>query len=83
MITFGLFNGVVFLPVLLSYIGPEPYERTRVSSDSVRMTDKTSEEQKTFIQCGNNPENGIKMKLSTITDDDDDDAERQNEQERR
>lgn len=81
MITFGLFNGVVFLPVLLSYIGPEPYERIRASSDSIQMTDKTSEEQKSFIQSENNKENGIQIKLSTIADDDDDGVQRQSQQE--
>ncbi|XP_076042992.1 patched domain-containing protein 3-like [Oratosquilla oratoria] len=37
---FGLYNGLVFLPVLLSFVGPAPYE-TSVISSKVSSTDTT------------------------------------------
>lgn len=41
VIIFGLFNGLLFLPVVLSFIGPSPYKR---------MVEKESEELKTDVK---------------------------------
>jgi hypothetical protein len=37
VICFGLFHGLVFLPVLLSLIGPQPYMNTQVAKEELAI----------------------------------------------
>jgi len=48
VVLFGLFYGTMFLPVLLSLIGPEPYKLSRT-------TQPQSEPMKTYSVCNTEP----------------------------
>lgn len=35
VVVFGLFHGVIFLPVILSIIGPQPYETSKLTNGKI------------------------------------------------
>lgn len=81
MITFGLFNGVIFLPVLLSYIGPEPYQKNKSSIDFAQNDkDPNEQEQLKFIRSENCVNNNGKLTVDGEDCDDDDDQKPEKEQ---
>lgn len=52
VVVFGLFFGIIFLPVVLSLVGPQPYRASAASGPKIRCADEHANgntEMKSFI----------------------------------
>ena len=52
MVSFGLFHGLLFLPVILSWAGPSPYLSAGESKDSVKSPEKPAQNGEVCVETG-------------------------------